>query len=224
MKAEMALTCKAIYYYSVTGNTKAIIEESDVVGFDVYNLYNMLPEDIYFERYATILIGTSTLGNGMPPNYFRSIHSNLKNISGARIGLFGSGNSTYTHFCGALDILENLLKVQNKIVFSLKFESYPTELAKREFQRLIHMLKENKMKLIKFYKDGCAPCQSLSTYLESNNIQYTDINAFKNPQDAIKYQVMSLPTLILVDEEGNEVQRSTGFRPVEVQDLISKLN
>jgi hypothetical protein len=54
-------------------------------------------------------------------------------------GLFGSGQSHYrdVFFCGALDVLEELLAKKNKIVFKLKFESYPTPIVVKEFQSFV---------------------------------------------------------------------------------------
>lgn len=136
------MTSKAIFYYSNFGNTKAIVEESDTQGYDVFNLRHIDAEDLTFDNYDTILVGTPTLGDGIPPMYFRKIQRQLMSMSGKHIGLFGSGNSIYKHYCGALDLLEGLLAVKNEILFKYKFESYPTATAKKEFQLLLYKYKE----------------------------------------------------------------------------------
>lgn len=79
------------------------------------------------------------------------------------------------------------------------------------------------MKLIKFEKDGCSPCQLMQNYLDSKGIKVEKINPFVNPEIAVKYDVISIPTLILVDDNGNEIERTVGFRPDEIEKLISKL-
>jgi flavodoxin I len=128
MKVARDLTCKkAIFYYSNSGNTKAIVELSDTTGFDIINIKQIEPEDFTFEPYDIILIGTPTLGDGVPPSYFKKLTPQLHSLQGKKIGLFGSGNTHYTFFCGALDLLEDLLGQRNEILFKHKFESYPTE-------------------------------------------------------------------------------------------------
>lgn len=133
----MDLTSKAIFYYSMTGNTKAIVEESNTYDFEVINLQRVAPEEVNFEQYDIILIGTSTIGDGIPHNIFKVLHGKMNKLEGKNIGLFGSGNSIYQYYCGALDLLENLLSTKNTILFKFKFESYPTEKAKKEFQKII---------------------------------------------------------------------------------------
>lgn len=140
MKVARVLTSKAILYYSNSGNTKAIVEESNTDGFDVYNLKRLSDEDVkkVFLNYKTLIIGTPTLGEGVPPLYFRKIYRILNSAHGKRIGLFGSGQSVYPYFCGALDLLEDVFDESNEVVFVYKFESYPTESAKLEFQKLLN--------------------------------------------------------------------------------------
>lgn len=139
----MALTSKAIFYFSLTGNTKALFQQlDDLDEWDIYDLNTMEPEEVCFDGYSTLLIGSLTLGRGIPPIYFKKLFSKLVRIRGVNIGLFGSGQSHYgdEFFCGALDVLEDLLKHQNSIAFKLKFESYPTPLVVEAFQHLVKEL------------------------------------------------------------------------------------
>jgi flavodoxin I len=141
MKVAKALTSKkAAYYFSITGNTKSLLQQLDDYNeWDVYDLNEMKPEDVDFKDYETILIGTLTLGRGIPPVFFRNIFTQLSNLENRKIGLFGSGQSHYgdEFFCGALDVIEDLLKVKNEIAFKLKFESYPTPSVMDEFKTLV---------------------------------------------------------------------------------------
>lgn len=131
------MTYKAIYHYSNSGNTKAIVENADAEGFDVYNLKHVGLEDLNFAPYDVILLGTPTYGKGVPPRYFKEIQESLASIEGKKIGLFGSGNSIYENYCGGLDLLEDFLSKKNKVLFKYKFESYPTALAQNEFQNIL---------------------------------------------------------------------------------------
>jgi flavodoxin I len=137
MKLVMALTYKAIFYHSLTGNTKAIVENSNTSGFDVYNMIKMNVEEINFDPYEVILIGASTYGDGVPHEFFKRLANKFIKLENKKIGLFGSGNSIYPHYCGALDLIADLLKDKNEIKFIFRFESYPTKEAQETFQKLI---------------------------------------------------------------------------------------
>lgn len=136
----MTYKTKAIYYFSITGNTKSLFEKlEDIDEWDVYDLNGMNPNDVSFKDYENILIGTLTLGRGVPPKFFKDIFPQLVTLEKRKVGLFGSGQSHYgdEYFCGALDVLEDLLKVKNNICFKLKFESYPTPTVIEEFKQLV---------------------------------------------------------------------------------------
>lgn len=140
MKVEKDLTSKAAYYFSITGNTKSILEQlDDYSEWDVYDLNGMNPEDVDFKDYEVILIGTLTLGRGVPPKFFKQIFKQLSSLSNRKIGVFGSGQSHYGEdfFCGAVDVLAGLLKQKNDVMFEYKFESYPTPTAVNEFKKLV---------------------------------------------------------------------------------------
>ena len=133
------MTSKAIYYFSVTGNTKSLVEQLDnLEDWDVFDLQSMKPNEVDFKDYDQILIGTLTLGRGIPPVFFKRIFPQLSSLKDRKIGLFGSGQSHYgDDFCGALDVLEELLEQRNKIEFKFKFESYPTPSVIEEFKKLV---------------------------------------------------------------------------------------
>lgn len=78
------------------------------------------------------------------------------------------------------------------------------------------------MRLIKFEKVDCQPCKQMEDYLNSKGVKYETINAFDNPDVGPKYKVRSLPTLLLMDGE-TESGRTIGFKPQEIDQLISKL-
>ncbi|MBM7588650.1 flavodoxin family protein [Brevibacillus fulvus] len=133
----MALTSKAVFYYSMTGNTKALIESCDTTGYAVFDLYEMALQEVDFRPYQTILLGTSTIGDGFPHDIFKKLTAQLAGMNRKRIGLFGSGNSIYPRYCGALDILEDFLRTRNEILFKFKFEGYPKRQVMEQFQQLL---------------------------------------------------------------------------------------
>ena len=78
------------------------------------------------------------------------------------------------------------------------------------------VLKRKQTVLIDFYADWCGPCKMLSPVVdqiaeENENVKVVKINV-DNAQDlAMKYQVMSIPTLVVI-KEGKEINRSVGLR------------
>jgi thioredoxin 1 len=79
------------------------------------------------------------------------------------------------------------------------------------------------MKIIKFEAPYCSPCNSVSAFLDSKNIEYKRISAFDDPDFAINHEIMSIPTVILLDESGRELKRSIGFKPEELQEIINQI-
>lgn len=73
------------------------------------------------------------------------------------------------------------------------------------------------MKLLKFSATWCAPCKALSKTLEGKDlgvlIHPVDIDM--DPELTAKYGVRSVPTMVLVDDEGNAVKTLTGARPLD---------
>ena len=136
MKVARILTCnKVIILYSLKGNTKGILDGIDLDGWDLIDITKC--EKLILDDYETILIGTSTYGRGVPPKPFFKFKGELVKLKNKKIGLFGSGNSHYEYYCGALDLLEELLEKDNEILFKYKFESYPNQRAKEGFKILM---------------------------------------------------------------------------------------
>ena len=71
--------------------------------------------------------------------------------------------------------------------------------------------------LVDFYADWCGPCKMVSPIVDEIAAERSDITVGKvNVDDenalAMKYGVMSIPTLI-VFKDGEEVHRIVGYRP-----------
>lgn len=91
---------------------------------------------------STILLGTSTYQKSDDktprfPTQLRYFKDALEELKEKNIILFGSGRGDYPLFCGSLDYLEELLKVNNNILFVYKFEGYPREHQKEEFKQKV---------------------------------------------------------------------------------------
>lgn len=77
------------------------------------------------------------------------------------------------------------------------------------------VLKSQKPVLVDFYADWCGPCKMLSPVVdkvaeESEDIKVVKINVDEAQDLAMKYQVMSIPTLVVI-KDGKEIKRSVGL-------------
>lgn len=68
------------------------------------------------------------------------------------------------------------------------------------------------MKLLKFQASWCGPCKALSMTLSGMDIPFdlVEIDIDENPEKAMKYNVRSIPTLIIADDNENEIRRANG--------------
>ena len=93
------------------------------------------------------------------------------------------------------------------------------------FEELV--LKEEKITLVDFNADWCGPCQMLKPIIEefaeeNNNIKVVSVNVDDNEELAEKYNVSSIPCLI-VFKEGKEINRNVGFiQKDELESLVGE--
>ena len=85
------------------------------------------------------------------------------------------------------------------------------------------VLNSNIPVLVDFYADWCGPCKMLSPIVdevakENEDIKVVKVNVDESQNTAIKYQVMSIPTLVVI-KNGNEVNRSVGL--VDKQEVLN---
>lgn len=71
-------------------------------------------------------------------------------------------------------------------------------------------------KVLKFTKQNCIPCEQVSSWLNANNIQYESIDPFDAPELAYKYNVKTVPTVLILDGENIKI-RIKGYNPDELQ-------
>lgn len=83
--------------------------------------------------------------------------------------------------------------------------------------------------LIDFYADWCGPCRVLTPILEeisseNRNVSFSKVNTDESQAIAEKYQITSLPTMILI-HNGVELGRLLGLRDKEtVEAFIASHN
>jgi flavodoxin I len=118
----------AIVFTSQTGHTEELVlllseiilmNEVDVELFRVEQ-FPILDID----KYAGIVIGTYTWGNGEIPLEMKELYHAFErqNVKHVITGVAGTGDSGYSRFCGAVDEFRNMLYVHTKLAVSLKIE------------------------------------------------------------------------------------------------------
>ena len=79
--------------------------------------------------------------------------------------------------------------------------------------------------LVDFYADWCGPCRMMAPIpeavaAEKEDLLVAKVNVDENAELASRYGVMSIPTLVVL-EDGEEIKRIVGARPKEA--LLSEI-
>lgn len=95
------------------------------------------------------------------------------------------------------------IKEENMSVLEVMSDSFEEE-----------VLKSEKPVLVDFYADWCGPCKMLAPIVdavaeENSDVKVCRINIDENEELAVKYGIMSIPTLVVI-KNGEEVRRTVG--------------
>jgi flavodoxin I len=136
----------AIIYASVSGNTKELAEElyqillGMSVNISIYSINEFSLEDL--SQYKAVVIGTYTWGNGEIPMEMRQLYQAFESIKRKDIttAVFGTGDSFYPMFCGAVDQFRDMLYVHTNLAATLKVELLPQEQDIKRCRKFVEIL------------------------------------------------------------------------------------
>lgn len=81
--------------------------------------------------------------------------------------------------------------------------------------------------LVDFWAPLCGPCQTVAPLIEKivvenrERLKVVKVNTDENPELPAKYNIMSIPTLILF-KDGKEVNRVVGFNPGKIEEMVKE--
>jgi len=79
------------------------------------------------------------------------------------------------------------------------------------------------MKLVKFYKVPCTPCTMLERLLDMQGVTVDESYAKDERLDLEdKYGIMSVPVLVLTDDEGELIDFVAGLDPSRINEILEK--
>lgn len=134
-----------VIYASMSGNTEAI---ADIIveklkehnhDVDLKDMLSLPASD--FLNYDLIFIGMYTWGDGDYPDECLDIIEEIEqlNLEEKPFALFGSGDTSYPEFCGALDKLKELIENYNGVCLGepLRIEFNPSKADEEEISQFV---------------------------------------------------------------------------------------
>lgn len=86
-------------------------------------------------------------------------------------------------------------------------------------------MSEHKNIILQVGAEWCSPCQQAKRHIKSieaeSKVSYIDVEA--NEALVSLYKIKNLPTFILLDFDGKEVERFVGFDKVKIDNMLEKL-
>jgi len=133
----------AIVYASVTGNTQAaaeILTDVAKTKFPDVNVWRVESFSLAeLSRYDAVLVGTYTWGSGEIPKEMRALFEAFEKLGRKEMvtAVFGTGDSFFAEFCGAVNRFRDMLYVHTDLAATLKVELAPEPKDRERFRKLV---------------------------------------------------------------------------------------
>ncbi|MBY0098515.1 flavodoxin domain-containing protein [Mesobacillus maritimus] len=150
----------AIVYASITGNTKELAEvlfkilkmqpvESTIYKIEEFPLSHLC-------QFDAVAIGTYTWGNGELPTEMEGLYQAFELLGREKLvtAVFGTGDSFYPRYCGAVDLFRDMLYVNTNLAAILKVELTPQVQDVVRCQRLVESMLNRVNNVNKRMKEG----------------------------------------------------------------------
>lgn len=138
----------ALVYHSTTGNTSTladwIYEELLNAGLPVrkYKLEEFPLDEL--PRLDALILGTYTWGSGDLPRQLQPIVETLEESAPENLvtAAFGTGDSFYPNFCGAVDRLKHIFYEKTDLAVTLKVELLPQSSDRERCRKFAQLFKK----------------------------------------------------------------------------------
>ncbi|MCH3975851.1 MAG: flavodoxin domain-containing protein [Bifidobacterium tibiigranuli] len=140
-----------IVYTSATGNTKTAVEllsdDLEALGQNVEAIDaedGVEVDEFFSDADAYVIASWSDGDNGEVPGGIIDFYDDLDgyDLSGAKVAVIGTGDSTYPQFCAAVDLFEKLARTDGAEIIgpSVKIELNPDDEAEAALKQLAETL------------------------------------------------------------------------------------
>jgi flavodoxin I len=104
-----------LVYASMSGNTEEMADlidqglQKEGIEVDKNEILDVSASDM--EEYDSIILGAYTWGEGELPDEFEDFYDDMAtmDLTGKTFAVFGSGDTSYDIFCGAVDLIEAMV-------------------------------------------------------------------------------------------------------------------
>ncbi len=141
----------AIIYTSKTGNTEELALElrthfSRRIHTDLFTIDRFPLSQLH--EYEVIIIGTYTWGDGEIPLEMMALYQWIEReeTDSLTTAVFGTGDSFYPNFCGAVDEFRDMLYVHTNLAATFKVELAPQAGDREKCKRFVEIVM-NRLKL-----------------------------------------------------------------------------
>ncbi|WP_170007631.1 flavodoxin domain-containing protein [Bacillus fonticola] len=136
----------AIVYASITGNTEAVATglwrafRKEGIAPDLISVENF--ESASLPYFDAIIMGTYTWGSGNIPHAMSDLYQYMSGSPRPNLvtGVFGTGDTSYPHFCGAVDEWTKLLSYETNLAVTMKIELYPQQQDEKKYSLFVQSI------------------------------------------------------------------------------------
>ena len=139
----------AIVYSSVTGNTKEVAEILYGCMREKGHEATLMEASDFAEAelccYEAVMVGTYTWGSGEIPKEMQALYEALESQADKTLvtAVFGTGDSFFPNYCGAVDRFRDMLYVKTNLAATLKIELMPQEQDRPRCQKFVEAVLRN---------------------------------------------------------------------------------